>query len=31
VSCVYKRKGAASRADIHRLPKPVEHQNLTVQ
>ena len=31
VSCVYKRKGAASRADIHRLPKPVEYQNLTVQ
>ena len=28
---VYERKGAASRADIHRLPKPVEHQNLTVQ
>ena len=28
---VYERKGAASRADIYRLPKPVEHQNLTVQ
>jgi hypothetical protein len=28
---VYERKGAASRADIHRLPEPVEHQNLTVQ
>ena len=31
VPCVYERKGAASRADIHRLPEPVEHQNLTVQ
>ena len=31
VSCVYERKGAASRADVHRLPKPVEHQHLTVQ
>ena len=29
--CVYQRKGAASGADVHRLPKPVEHQNLTVQ
>ena len=29
--CVYERKGAASRADVHRLPEPVEHQNLTVQ
>jgi len=28
---VYKRKGAASRANVHRLPEPVEHQNLTVQ
>jgi hypothetical protein len=28
---VYQRKGAASRADVHRLPKPVEHQHLTVQ
>jgi hypothetical protein len=28
---VYERKGAASRADVHRLPEPVEHQNLTVQ
>jgi hypothetical protein len=28
---IYKRKGAASRTDIHRLPEPVEHQNLTVQ
>jgi len=26
-----ERKGAAGRADIHRLPEPVEHQNLTVQ
>ncbi len=31
VPCVHERKGAASRADIHRLPKPVKHQNLTVQ
>jgi hypothetical protein len=31
VPCVYERKGAASRTDIHRLPEPVEHQNLTVQ
>ena len=31
VPCVYERKGAASRTDVHRLPKPVEHQNLTVQ
>lgn len=31
VPCVYERKGAASRADVHRLPEPVEHQNLTVQ
>jgi len=30
VSCVYKRKGAASRADVHRLPEPVKHQNLTI-
>ena len=28
---VYERKGAASRADVHRLPEPVEHQNLTIQ
>ena len=28
---VYERKGAASRADVHRLPEAVEHQNLTVQ
>jgi len=31
VSAVYERKGAASRADVHRLPEPVEHQNLTIQ
>ena len=31
MSCVYERKGAASRADVHRLPEPVKHQNLTVQ
>jgi hypothetical protein len=31
VACVYERKGTASRADVHRLPKPVEHQHLTVQ
>jgi hypothetical protein len=31
VPCVYERKGAASGADVHRLPEPVEHQNLTVQ
>jgi hypothetical protein len=31
VSCIYERKGAASRADVHRLPEPVKHQNLTVQ
>ena len=31
VPCVYERKGAASRADVHGLPEPVEHQNLTVQ
>jgi hypothetical protein len=31
VPCVYERKGAASRADVHRLPEPVKHQNLTVQ
>lgn len=31
VARVYERKGAASRADVHGLPKPVEHQNLTVQ
>ena len=31
VPCVYERKGAASRADVHRLPEPVEYQNLTVQ
>jgi hypothetical protein len=28
---VNERKRAASRADVHRLPEPVEHQNLTVQ
>lgn len=31
VPCVYERKGAPSRADVHRLPEPVEYQNLTVQ
>ena len=31
VPCIYERKGAASRADVHCLPKPVEHQHLTVQ
>jgi hypothetical protein len=31
VPSVYEGKGAASRTDVHRLPKPVEHQNLTVQ
>ncbi len=31
VPCVYERKCAASRADVDGLPKPVEHQNLTVQ
>ena len=30
VSRVYERKGAASRTDVHRLPEPVEYQNLTV-
>jgi hypothetical protein len=30
MSCVYERKGAASRADVHRLPEPVKHQNLTI-
>ena len=29
--CVYERKGAPSRADVHGLPEPVQHQNLTVQ
>ena len=27
---IYQRKGAARRADVHRLPEAVEHQNLTV-
>ena len=31
VARVYERKGPARRADVHRLPEPVEHQNLTVQ
>ncbi len=31
VPSVYERKGATSRADVHGLPEPVEHQNLTVQ
>jgi hypothetical protein len=31
VPCVYERKGAAGRADVHGLPEPVKHQNLTVQ
>jgi hypothetical protein len=31
VPCVYQRKGAASGADVHRLPEPVEYQNLTIQ
>lgn len=31
VPCVDERKGAASRADVYRLPEPVEYQNLTVQ
>ena len=30
VSGVNQREGATSRADIHRLPEPVEYQNLTV-
>jgi hypothetical protein len=30
VSCINQREGAASGADVHRLPEPVEHQNLTV-
>ena len=30
MSCVYERKRTASRADVHRLPKPVQHQNLTI-
>jgi len=28
---VYERKRAASRADVHCLPEPIEHQNLTIQ
>jgi hypothetical protein len=31
VPCIYERKGAPSRADVHGLPEPVEYQNLTVQ
>ena len=31
VPCVYERKGATRRANVHRLPEPVEDQNLTIQ
>jgi len=31
VPSIYERKGAAGRTDVHGLPEPVEHQNLTVQ
>jgi hypothetical protein len=31
VAGVNQRESAPCRANIHRLPKPVEHQNLTVQ
>jgi hypothetical protein len=31
VPCIHERKGAASRANVHRLPESVEYQNLTVQ
>jgi hypothetical protein len=31
VSLVEKRKGTTRRADIHRLPEAIEHQNLTVK
>jgi hypothetical protein len=27
---VDEREGAARRADVHRLPQTIEHQNLTV-
>jgi hypothetical protein len=30
VTRIHQRKGAARRADVHRLPEAVEHQNLTV-
>ena len=30
VPCINERKGPAGRADVYRLPKPVEHQHLTV-
>ena len=30
VTRIHQRKGAAGRADVHRLPEAVEHQNLTV-
>jgi hypothetical protein len=30
VTRVHQRESAARRADVHRLPETVEHQNLTV-
>ena len=30
MTSVYQRKRATGRADVHRLPEAVEHQNLTV-
>ena len=30
MACIDQRKGAARRADVHRLPQAIEHQNLTV-
>jgi hypothetical protein len=30
VACVDQREGAPCRADVHRLPEAIEHQNVTV-
>jgi hypothetical protein len=30
VACINQREGAPRRADVHRLPQAIEHQNVTV-
>jgi len=30
MTCINQRKGAPRRADVHRLPQPVQHQDMTV-
>jgi hypothetical protein len=30
MACIDQREGASRRADVHRLPQAIEHQDLTV-